>query len=66
MGSREYAKVTPRRRDTEEIEALEALTDQERVEADAVIEDIDDLLEEIDTVLEEQSVLVNFRQRSGQ
>ena len=28
--------------------------------------DIDELLDEIDSVLEEQSVLVNFRQRSGQ
>jgi hypothetical protein len=36
-------------------------------DADAgLLNDIDELLDEIDTVLEEQSVLVNFRQRSGQ
>ena len=36
-------------------------------ETDAgLLSDIDELLDEIDTVLEEQSVLVNFRQRSGQ
>jgi hypothetical protein len=34
-------------------------------EAD-LLTDIDELLDEIDAVLEEQSVLVNFRQRSGQ
>ena len=33
---------------------------------DDLIEAIDDLLDEIDSVLDEQSVLVNFRQRSGQ
>lgn len=31
-----------------------------------LLTDIDDLLDEIDAVLEDQSVLVNFRQRSGQ
>ena len=31
-----------------------------------LLNDIDELLDEIDTVLEEQSVLVNYRQRSGQ
>jgi len=36
-------------------------------ESDAgLLNDIDELLDEIDAVLEEQSVLVNFRQRSGQ
>jgi hypothetical protein len=36
-------------------------------EADAgLLSDIDELLDEIDAVLEEQSVLVNYRQRSGQ
>ncbi|HEV3365554.1 MAG TPA: ubiquitin-like protein Pup [Acidimicrobiia bacterium] len=36
-------------------------------EADAgVLSDIDELLDEIDAVLEDQSMLVNFRQRSGQ
>jgi hypothetical protein len=31
-----------------------------------LLNDIDELLDEIDAVLEEQSVLVNYRQRSGQ
>ena len=31
-----------------------------------LLTDIDELLDEIDSVLEEQSVLVNFRQRSGE
>ena len=36
-------------------------------ETDAgLLSDIDELLDEIDSVLEEQSVLVNYRQRSGQ
>ncbi len=36
-------------------------------ETDAgLLNDIDELLDEIDAVLEEQSVLVNYRQRSGQ
>ncbi|MDQ1505110.1 MAG: Pup-like protein [Actinomycetota bacterium] len=34
--------------------------------AEDLIDGIDDLLDEIDTLLEEQSVLTNFRQRSGQ
>ena len=33
---------------------------------DALLTDIDDLLDEIDTVLEDQSMLAEFRQRSGQ
>ncbi len=32
----------------------------------ALLTDIDDLLDEIDAVLEDQSMLVDFRQRSGQ
>ncbi len=31
-----------------------------------LLTDIDDLLDEIDAVLEDQSVLIGFRQRSGQ
>ena len=31
-----------------------------------LLTDIDELLDEIDAVLEDQSILVNFRQRSGQ
>jgi len=47
-------------------------TEQEEIEAPAagggedLIDGIDDLLDEIDTILEEQSVLTNYRQRSGQ
>ena len=37
----------------------------EETDAD-LLSDIDELLDEIDSVLEEQSVLVNYRQRSGQ
>jgi hypothetical protein len=47
--------------------------DQEHVEpaptsggGEELIDGIDELLDEIDTLLEEQSVLTNFRQRSGQ
>jgi hypothetical protein len=32
----------------------------------ALLNDIDDLLDEIDAVLEDQSILVEFRQRSGE
>jgi len=32
----------------------------------ALLTDIDELLDEIDAVLEDQSMLVEFRQRSGQ
>jgi hypothetical protein len=31
-----------------------------------LLNDIDELLEEIDAVLEDQSILVEYRQRSGQ
>ncbi|HEV8625801.1 MAG TPA: hypothetical protein VG034_15190 [Acidimicrobiia bacterium] len=31
-----------------------------------LLNDIDELLDEIDAVLEDQSILVEFRQRSGQ
>ena len=31
-----------------------------------LLSDIDELLDEIDAVLEDQSILVEFRQRSGQ
>ncbi len=31
-----------------------------------LLSDVDELLDEIDAVLEDQSILVNFRQRSGQ
>ena len=34
--------------------------------AEDLIDGIDDLLDDIDSILEEQSVLTNYRQRSGQ
>jgi hypothetical protein len=43
-----------------EVEEIVAETDA------GLLSDIDELLDEIDSVLEEQSVLVNYRQRSGQ
>jgi Pup-like protein len=58
-------RVSPARpnRTTEPAEAEEIVAE----ETDAgLLSDIDELLDEIDTVLEEQSVLVNYRQRSGQ
>lgn len=50
-----------RRRVESESEAPEP-TDSSTVN----IEDVDELLEEIDMLLEDQTVLTNFRQRSGQ
>jgi hypothetical protein len=34
--------------------------------AEDLIDGVDELLDEIDSILEEQSVLTNYRQRSGQ
>ena len=43
------------------------LVDVAAADTDAdLLTDIDGLLDEIDAVLEEQSVLIGFRQRSGQ
>jgi hypothetical protein len=58
-------RVAPARpRKSKEAEAVEEIA---VAEADAdLLSDIDDLLDEIDAVLEDQSVLIGFRQRSGQ
>jgi hypothetical protein len=58
-------RVAPARpRKSEYARALEEIAVAE-TEAD-LLADIDDLLDEIDAVLEDQSVLIGFRQRSGQ
>jgi hypothetical protein len=54
----------PRRKKAEETEVVEDIAVAEP-DAD-LLTDIDDLLDEIDAVLEDQSMLVEFRQRSGQ
>jgi hypothetical protein len=56
--SRVQPKEAVRPREVEEVVVEDAET--------ALLNDIDDLLDEIDAVLEDQSVLVDFRQRSGQ
>ena len=58
-------RVAPARpRKSEDARAVEEIAVAE-TEAD-LLADIDDLLDEIDSVLEDQSVLIGFRQRSGQ
>jgi hypothetical protein len=57
-------QVPVRRR--EEPEAVEVQPAVATGGAEDLIDGIDDLLDEIDTILEEQSVLTNYRQRSGQ
>ena len=58
----ERVPVRPKRAPKREVVEEIAVED-----ADAgLLSDIDELLDEIDAVLEEQSVLVNFRQRSGE
>jgi hypothetical protein len=54
-----------RRRERAEPEDLEP-TPAAAGGGDELIDGVDDLLDEIDALLEEQSVLTNFRQRSGQ
>jgi hypothetical protein len=45
----------------------EVVEDIEVEEPDAdLLTDVDELLDEIDAVLEDQTMLTNFRQRSGQ
>ena len=47
--------------------ASEVVEDIKVEEADAaLLSDVDELLDEIDAVLEDQTMLTNFRQRSGQ
>lgn len=58
-----FTKQVPVRRN-EQIEAVEVQPADGGGEE--LLEDIDELLDEIDSILEEQSVLTNYRQRSGQ
>lgn len=61
---RQFVPVQPsRRRRTEEADLP---VEQQEAGSEELIEEIDELLDEIDEVLEEQTVLVNYRQRSGQ
>ena len=58
----EHVPVRPKRAPKPEV--VEEIVVED---ADAgLLNDIDELLDEIDAVLEDQSVLVNFRQRSGE
>jgi hypothetical protein len=68
MSTRQIGPLRPRRTD-ERVHPDHSPTEEkpmERASDQDVINDIDELLDEIDAVLEEQSVLVDFRQRSGQ
>ena len=58
-------QVPGRRREQAEPENLEP-TPATGGGGENLIDDVDELLDEIDGLLEEQSVLTNFRQRSGQ
>lgn len=62
MKQERITKVPPKKtaapREVEEVVVEDSDTD--------LLTDIDDLLDEIDSVLEDQSMLVGFRQRSGQ
>lgn len=58
-------RLAPARpRTSEDADVVEEIAAAE-TDAD-LLTDIDGLLDEIDAVLEEQSVLIGFRQRSGQ
>lgn len=62
MKQERVRRVAPKRaaepQEVEEVVVEDSDTD--------LLTDIDELLDEIDAVLEDQSVLVGFRQRSGQ
>ena len=60
-----FTRQVPDRRQ-EQVEPEEVETASAAGGGDELIEGIDELLDEIDTLLEEQSVLSNYRQRSGQ
>jgi hypothetical protein len=61
MRQERIQKVRPKKIRPSDIEDLAV----EEADAD-LLTDVDELLDEIDAVLEDQSVLANFRQRSGQ
>jgi hypothetical protein len=62
MKQERITKVPPKREaapeEVEEVVVEDADT--------SLLSDIDDLLDEIDSVLEDQSILVSYRQRSGE
>jgi hypothetical protein len=60
-----FTRQVPSRR-REQIEPDEVESAPAAGGGDELIDDVDELLDEIDALLEEQSVLTNFRQRSGQ
>jgi hypothetical protein len=61
MKQERVTRVQPRKAKPEVVEEVVV------AEADAdLLTDIDELLDEIDSVLEDQSMLVEYRQRSGQ
>lgn len=62
MKQERIARVAPKR--TAEPQEVEVVVVEDS-DTD-LLTDIDELLDEIDAVLEDQSVLVGFRQRSGQ
>jgi hypothetical protein len=62
MKQERVSKVRPEKMaEPQEVEEI-AVADSDT----GLLGDIDDLLDEIDAVLEDQSMLVEFRQRSGQ
>jgi hypothetical protein len=61
MKQERIQRVPPRKRPSEVVEDI----DVEEPDA-GLLTDVDELLDEIDAVLEDQSMLTNFRQRSGQ
>jgi hypothetical protein len=61
MKQERVTRVRPRKTEPEELD--EVIVEEGET---ALLTDIDELLDEIDAVLEDQSMLVNFRQRSGQ
>jgi hypothetical protein len=61
MKQERVTRVRPQKTEPEELDEV-IVEDGET----ALLTDIDELLDEIDAVLEDQSMLVNFRQRSGQ
>lgn len=61
MKQERISRVPPKKTEPQEVEEVVG-EDSDT----ALLADIDELLDEIDAVLEDQSMLVNFRQRSGQ
>ncbi|MEW6476539.1 MAG: ubiquitin-like protein Pup [Actinomycetota bacterium] len=60
-----FTRQLPARR-KEEVEAEEVEAQPAGGGGEELLDGIDELLDEIDSILEEQSVLTDYRQRSGQ